>query len=1220
MNFSTYTTALCLLLFFFGVTYSQKKNPSVYPENKERLQRFYLIGDTGHNSSKDGLPALNALDAFLQTEEHTGKEYVLFLGDNFPGVQKLPWSASMPGLEKFKDRHLYLSGEQEWQRKGIEGLKETQSFLEEKYQREDVFVPKPGCAFSFIDISDEVHLIVLNTQWFLANWNEHPLINDDCPEIKTREAMFLEIETELKKNQNKTTIFALHHPLRSNGVHGGKFSWSSNIVKEEGSLPIPVVGQLVNFLRTSGGISRQDMGNPQYRSLVSRLQTLAGLWGKVVFVSGHDHSLQYLEDENIKQVVAGSGSSKTYVRKDANALFAAKKEGFAVLDVFKDGSSQIRFFGSDNGDPNLLYQHQVFEKEESYDVQELSESFPATVKASIYSEKETEKSDFYRKLWGDRYRKLYEQPVEVPVAILDTLYGGLQPMRSGGGHQTTSLRVRDTTGREYNFRKLRKDPTQFLQATAYKNKPIEEMFEETFAAKMIRDFFTASHPYAFLAVPVLADAAGVFHTNPEIYYLPKQKSLEDYNTVHGDAIYMIEERPEENWLEYESFGKPNHDIQSTDGMFDRLRRDEKYSLDEAAYIRARMFDMLIGDWDRHNDQWRWAEIEQENGNRIFKPIPRDRDQVFSNFDGLVFDKLRKLIGFINQFGKYDTEITDLDWFNRSAANLDRVLVQSCGRQEWIKQAELLQKAITDEVINEAFSRLPEEAQGTTTNEIIENLKGRKDNLVKFATEYYDLISEIGIMTGTDKDDFIDVERLENGDTHIRISRNKDGKREEVVSERTFRKMETDEIWVYGLDDEDQFFVKGEKKPGIKVRLIGGQNNDVYTLSQGAGIRVYDYKSKKNRIEENRGGKIFRTDNYQINVFDKNHKIIHKKNLLPYVGYNPDNGVILGVQTSFTKNGLVRKPFTTKHSISAGYFFATGGFEAAYSGEFAHPEFKYNFLAGADYSSAKNTINFFGFGNETRNSDDVYSRDYNRIRVESFGAEAGLVRRTLYGSTFTYKALFEGVEVEATPARFISEAFSENEDFFDQMFYAGLEGAYSYESLDSRINPARGLIFHLTAGGKLNLKETGRHFYYVNPFLEVYTPLTANERLVLNPRMQSQLNFREDFEFYHAATLGGKTGLRSFRHERFTGTRAFAAGTDLRYNFKTLKNNFLPVQVGVLAGYDLGRVWMNEEHSEKWHHSYGGGLWLAIAEAAAGEVNLFHGKEGFRFSFGFQMGL
>ena len=92
---------------------------------------------------------------------------------------------------------------------------------------------------------------------------------------------------------------------------------------------------------------------------------------------------------------------------------------------------------------------------------------------------------------------------------------------------------------------LRKDPVQFIQAKAFKNTPIEEEFEDTFAEDMIQDFYTASHPYAFLAIPVLANAAEVLHTNPEIFYLPKQPALGMYNKTHGNEIYMIEERPEE---------------------------------------------------------------------------------------------------------------------------------------------------------------------------------------------------------------------------------------------------------------------------------------------------------------------------------------------------------------------------------------------------------------------------------------------------------------------------------------------------------------------------------------------------------------------------------------------------------------------------------------------------------------------------------------------------
>ena len=44
--------------------------------------------------------------------------------------------------------------------------------------------------------------------------------------------------------------------------------------------------------------------------------------------------------------------------------------------------------------------------------------------------------------------------------------------------------------------------------------------------------------------------------------------------------------------------------------------------------------MFIGDWGRQEDQWRWATFE-EGDNKIYKPIPRDRDQAYTRLDGVL---------------------------------------------------------------------------------------------------------------------------------------------------------------------------------------------------------------------------------------------------------------------------------------------------------------------------------------------------------------------------------------------------------------------------------------------------------------------------------------------------------------------------------------------------------------------------------------------------------
>src|SRR5690606_6225818 len=262
-------------------------------------------------------------------------------------------------------------------------------------------------------------------------------------------------------------------------------------------------------------------------------------------------------------------------------------------------------------------------------------------------------------------------------------------------------------GRELNMRALRKSATQYLEKVLFKNTYVADDYERTAIESLILDFYTAAHPYAFMAIPDLAHAAEIYHTNPRIFYIPKHKHLGNFNTEYGGQLYMIEERPEENYTDERNFGYAD-DIESTYDIIEKVREDEKYKIDENAFIRARLFDMLIGDWDRHQDQWRWAQFDQENGDKLFKPIPRDRDQVFSNFDGALLDIVRFLSGASRQLQVYDSELKDIKWMNSAGIKLDKVLIQQSGKDVWIKQAKFLQENVTDEVIEKAFTHIPEE--------------------------------------------------------------------------------------------------------------------------------------------------------------------------------------------------------------------------------------------------------------------------------------------------------------------------------------------------------------------------------------------------------------------------------------------------------------------------------------------------------------------------------
>lgn len=1207
--------------------YKEKEQPS-FPENAAIDKTFYLIGDVGLSpigGKSDGLIALESYIAGKNTEN----DHLIFLGDNiypvgmpdendeFRPEAENHLDAQIEVAKGFDGEIIFIPGNHDWYDEGIENVEREKKYIEEALKNEKIWEPRVGCSIATKELSDSVHLIIIDSQWYLEQWDKHPTINDDCDQIRTREQFFLELEGEFKKNQDKTIVFALHHPLYTNGVHGGQYAAIKHLYPSQSDLPLPVLGSLASLIRTSGGVSAQDKQNKRYQEMVERITTLAraSKAPRIIFASGHEHTLQYIENDGIRQIVSGSGSKESYATLSNDGLFSYGGKGFARLDIMKDGGSWVRYYGFENGKEKLLFTHKAIPTPEPYDLEQLPVEYPAFAKASIYDQDRVKKTELYESVWGSKYRELYGTKINAKVAILDSLKGGLRVDRAGGGHQTRSLRLVDKDGREYNLRALKKSAVQFLQTVVFKENDVATGFEDTATEDLLFDFYTAAHPYAALTVGKLSDAVGIYHTNPEIYYVPKQRALGDYNNEYGDELYMLVERPEENHSDLESFGKP-YDIESTADVFERLRRDEKYKIDEPEFVKARVFDMLLGDWDRHQDQWRWSEYEKEDGTHIFKPIPRDRDQVFSNFDGAVFGALRAMIGLTKQFATYDDELDNVKWFNSAASYLDRSLAQNADREVWMSQARFIQENISDQVIEEAFKELPEEIyQHPSTSKIMENMKKRRNNIVDITERYYKYLSKLAVLRATDKDDYIIVDRVDDQRTKISIYRNKDGEMADLVAERTYIANETNEVWVYALDDDDIIKDKGNGKASIKVRIIGGQNNDIYDLENGDGISIYDHKSKENTFKNKAGARVRLSDSYNTNLYNPKKDIKSFNVLTPAIGFNPDDGFKIGVQNTYTVQGFNRNPNTRTHKFTGGYYFATQGYDIEYEGIFAGVFNNFNLLVKGRFAGPTFAENFFGFGNETEFDRDL-DFDFNRVRISEISGGLGILYRGEYGSNLRADLEVQGFEVENNSNRFITDFVDpeSNPNFYERKWFTDISGNYNYESYDNPLNPTRGMLFDVTTGATINTDDTNRIFGYIKPKLGFHNALNKNRDLVLKTLVQGTFNLGDDYEFYQGAQIGQDTGLRGYRNERFTGDSALAGSADVRYSFEKFKTGLIPLQMGVFVGGDVGRVWFDGEDSERWYNDYGVGLWVNSAEAIGATFNLFNGADGLRFSF------
>lgn len=1204
--------------------YKNKDEIAEFPLHKEIEKSFYLVGDAGLSPIGGMSNALTAFKSFLKTQKTPGN-YTLFLGDNiYPagldplGHPKRKKSENMidaqyRAVQNYDGHPIFLPGNHEWYNGGNLGVKRQEDYVIDLFQDEEVYKPRNGCALESVEVSEDIQLIIIDTQWMLEDWNKSPTINEFC-DIKTREKLLLDLETELDKHQQKTIVVALHHPMFTNGTHGGYFSLQKHLYPLQQKIPMPVLASLVVQIRSQGGVSVQDRYNELYNNFMNEVEALAKNNERIVFASGHEHNLQYIEKNGLKQIVSGAGSKESFAAIGETGYFSTGMMGFAVLDVFKDGSSWVRFYVADkNLEPKLMFQKEVISIPKKFDVSKFKKKSIVDTIVPIFKQDSIREALFFKTIWGDKYKNAYSKPVQAKIARLDTLYGGLKVIRRGKQEGYNVLLLEDKNGKEYRMRAMGKTALNISLKKLTDDTESSDINSSKKKSRLVRgqnrDFYIASHPYAVMAIPKLADAISVLHTESELYYVPKQKELENYNEDFGDQLYLISGGAFKNDNEY----KYPKDVETTDDILIKLRKTGDVSLKEQDYIKSRLFDMLLGNWHRENNHFKWVEYYDENNKLRLAPIPKHRDNAFSSFEGNILDITSSLFSGSLQNHIYDSEFADWEWFNEEAIILDRALLQQSGRNQWRFLAEKIQEELTDEVITSAFGNIPKEVQDESLENIEQTLRKRKNNLVKIAERYYDYLSEQQTITGTDADDIFEIYRLPEGKTQIKVFSSFNGVKADTLVDRTFYHKDTKEVWIYGLGGADRFTVEGDEKDLIFLRIIGGHGKDTFKLKNGRRVKVYDIASTESVVKEKNGGVLRFTDVYSLNTYDYRRQSDRSHNVLTGIGFNPDDGFRAAFQYTYRIDNFQRNPFSQQHQLEVSYFTMSNSFDISYRSEFANIKDILNLEVGARFTSPNYTINFFGYGNESMNDRSEHGYFYNKIEMQHTSAQIGLLRKSNFGSLFKLHALFDSYKIGSSEYLFVD---NENiEKLQKTKYFSSLMGTYQYRSFDEPLNPTIGMLFDLNLGITNNLGEKNRFFGFLNSRIGFYNALAKNKIWVLKTNIFYQQNLGKKYEFYQSSQLGGSNGLRGFRDERFSGKSSLAGSADIRYSFPEFKVRLVPIQIGIYAGGDIGRAWTPHEKSTQWHNSKGGGLWINGSGGLNANLSAFNSKEGTRIVFG-----
>ena len=706
--------AFAVLLISSCATFKEQTNSSSSlldgDVNKSPVHTFYIAGGLGNQRSSLNKELLSRFAEELNNASQNST--LVFAGDNISPVldnwetDSLLIQQQLQLSSNFKGETVFLPGNNEWKSYDLDKMEKVEDYLREVDRKDTKVDPNNGCPIEHKVINDKLDLILVDSKWFVSNWSRVAGINSKCTDIVTRRRFMQELEGYIGDGQGKNIVIAMHHPVFSNGIYAGNSTFKDHMK------PVPVVGTLKNTVMDLGAFNPEHVNSRRYNYLRIAVSALAQANDRITLVSGHEESLQLLEGGDIHQIISGSLGSKSAAKLgkgkitaiggsvDYEGIYAHGARGFARLDYFEDGSSTVTFITEDD-----LQNGKTFPLLPELPAKKEFKNFTANTKtietSKILEDPEAyQKSGFYEFLWGKRYRKYYGEEVTAPVVNLDTLYGGLKVVKEGGGHQSFSLRLEDENGRQYAMRSLRKSALKFLKFKLPGISYNTEDYKDTWAEKVISDFFSTAHPYMQVVIDPLAASVGINHSDTQLFFVPKQQGLEEYNEDFGDELYFIERRPSEEQANYKGYkrtvdassGKMT-DVESTTDMLEKIKSDESYSIDEKNLIRARIFDMLIGDWDRHQDQWRWIEYESADGEKEFMPVPRDRDNVFPRFDGKVIPFVQLFVPNSRNWETYDGDVDNVKWLNLSGNKLDRTLLTSYGPEVWAEEAKAIQKGL-----------------------------------------------------------------------------------------------------------------------------------------------------------------------------------------------------------------------------------------------------------------------------------------------------------------------------------------------------------------------------------------------------------------------------------------------------------------------------------------------------------------------------------------------
>lgn len=778
-------------------------------------------------------------------------------------------------------------------------------------------------------------------------------------------------------------------------------------------------------------------------------------------------------------------------------------------------------------------------------------------------------SGIHRKIFGENYRKEWAADTRLPVIKISEIMGGLTPAKLGGGNQSLSLRLQESSGKEWVLRSVEK----------YSEGLAPELVKGSLYEKWIDDNFSAQHPYSALVVPVLAEAVYVPHTNPVIGWVAPDKTLGKFEKEFAGTICLLEER------------EPQGESDNTPKMLAELDEDNNHRLDSGVFLRARLLDLLIADWGRHEDQWRWVDSKKGDG-KDYLVIPRDRDQVFYVNEGIL-PKAASSISLLSFLEGFNSSYKDPGAFFIHGRKLNQQFLNQYSYEEWMKITRQFISALPDSVLKNAVKQLPQSSYELKGDLIFSKLQGRRDNLLNAMDTYYRFLYNIIDIRTSDKAEQVEISEVAGGEVNLTIYKiAKSGPKQQLLFNNSYKPDVTREIRLFVGEGDDLIHINVPESL-IKLRVIGGKGKKVYDV-KNAGTKVDIYENlDDDKFIDPQKRLVKHLSNDTLNIKKSFSNLYLGSGITPVADLRSIDGISIGLAYKIEKEGFRKEPYGNMQKTSAIHSLSTKSFVVEYKAQwkevFRNTDLTVNGLADVK----GNIINFFGRGNDTEFNQTGDFRKFYRVNYSFYKFEPALKFSLQNNVSITTGPSFQYFVNGNNEGRYITYPVISNSyrNLFSEKFHGGLFAHFSWDKRDHKLFPTKGFSFNLLLQGYEGLNKNSQAFAQLFPQVSFYKSLDSKGNIVIANRTGAGFTTGTT-TFYQSAFLGSRDNLLGFRKNRFAGDQVLYNNMEARINLPNFLHYILPGKIGLIGFYDVGRVWVKNERSDTIHHGYGGGIYLA----------------------------